>query len=79
MFSARCVKVGLEADVAALKQAGITTLARVAFMSSYTPGSGDDKELIAAFETALGPSSFWLKPFGSRPRLLEVVKPPGEP
>ena len=54
-FSARCVKVGLEeADVAALKRAGITTLARVAFMSSYTPGSGDDKELIAAFETALG-------------------------
>ncbi|CAE7258351.1 unnamed protein product, partial [Symbiodinium natans] len=47
--------VGLEeADVAALKRAGITTLARVAFMSSYTPGSGDDKELIAAFETALG-------------------------
>ena len=55
VFSARCVKVGLEeADVAALKRAGITTLARVAFMSSYTPGSGDDKELIAAFETALG-------------------------
>ena len=55
VFVSRCLKVGLEAaDVDALKRSGITTLAKVAFMSAYTPGSGDDTPLIEAFEAALG-------------------------
>ena len=55
VFVSRCLKVGLDAaDVDALKRSGITTLAKVAFMSAYTPGSGDDTPLIEAFEAALG-------------------------
>ncbi|CAE7915198.1 SLC24A2, partial [Symbiodinium necroappetens] len=47
--------VGLDAkDVEALEKVGVNSLAKVAFMTSYTPGSGDDKDLIAAFESALG-------------------------
>ena len=40
-----------EADVAALI---VTCVAKVAVMTSYTPGSGDDRNLVTAFETALG-------------------------
>ncbi|CAE7408472.1 SLC24A2, partial [Symbiodinium sp. CCMP2456] len=53
----QCFKkyVGLDAkDVEALEKVGVNSLAKVAFMTSYTPGSGDDKDLIAAFESALG-------------------------
>ncbi|CAE7727675.1 SLC24A2, partial [Symbiodinium necroappetens] len=47
-------KVGLaEADITKLKAQGITTLAKVAFCCSYTPGSGDDAELIRALKDAL--------------------------
>ena len=55
VFASRCLKVGLsEADIAKLKEQGITTLAKVAFCCSYTPGSGDDAELIRALKDALG-------------------------
>ena len=55
VFASRCLKVGLsEADIAKLKEQGITTLAKVAFCCSYTPGSGDDSELIRALKDALG-------------------------
>ena len=55
VFVARCLKVGLsETDVAAFKAQGIRTLANVAFMSSYTPGSGDDAALMRAFEKVVG-------------------------
>ncbi|CAE7749479.1 unnamed protein product [Symbiodinium sp. CCMP2592] len=55
VFASRCLKVGLaEADIAKLKAQGITTLAKVAFCCSYTPGSGDDAELIRALKDALG-------------------------
>ncbi|CAE7453070.1 SLC24A2 [Symbiodinium sp. CCMP2456] len=54
VFAARCLKVGLaEADITKLKAQGITTLAKVAFCCSYTPGSGDDAELIRALKDAL--------------------------
>ena len=55
VFKTRCAQVGLDAkDVEALEKVGVNSLAKVAFMTSYTPGSGDDKDLIAAFESALG-------------------------
>ena len=55
VFKTRCSQVGLDAsDMECLVKAGVNSLAKVAFMTSYTPGSGDDKDLIAAFETALG-------------------------
>ncbi|CAE7710295.1 SLC24A2 [Symbiodinium sp. CCMP2592] len=51
----RKLEVGLaSADVEKLEKVGVDSLAKVAFMTSYTPGSGDDKDLIAAFESALG-------------------------
>ncbi|CAE6914886.1 PARP6, partial [Symbiodinium sp. CCMP2456] len=54
----RCRQVGMETgDIEALKRAGVTTLAKVAFLSAYTPGSGDDKALTDAFEAALGTSA----------------------
>ncbi|CAE7523403.1 SLC24A2 [Symbiodinium sp. CCMP2592] len=55
VFKSRCAQVGLaSADVEKLEKVGVDSLAKVAFMTSYTPGSGDDKDLIAAFESALG-------------------------
>ena len=55
VFKIRCSQVGLDAaDMDCLVKAGVNSLAKVAFMTSYTPGSGDDKDLIAAFESALG-------------------------
>ncbi|CAE7721851.1 SLC24A2 [Symbiodinium sp. CCMP2592] len=57
VFKSRCAQVGLaSADVEKLEKVGVNSLAKVAFMTSYTPGSGDDKDLIAAFESALGTS-----------------------
>ena len=54
-FKTRCAQVGLDDDaVEALEKVGVNSLAKVAFMTSYTPGSGEDKDLIAAFESALG-------------------------
>ncbi|CAE7383325.1 SLC24A2 [Symbiodinium sp. CCMP2592] len=51
----RKLEVGLaSADVEKLEKVGVDSLAKGAFMTSYTPGSGDDKDLIAAFESALG-------------------------
>ena len=62
VFASRCLKVGLsEADIAKLKEQGITTLAKVAFCCSYTPGSGDDSELIRALKDALGLNQCWGK------------------
>ncbi|OLQ06982.1 hypothetical protein AK812_SmicGene9645 [Symbiodinium microadriaticum] len=55
VFKTRCAQVGLDDDaVASLEKVGVNSLAKVAFMTSYTPGSGEDKDLIAAFESALG-------------------------
>ena len=55
VFKTRCSQVGLDAsDMECLVKAGVNSLAKVAFMTSYTPGSGEDKDLIAAFETAIG-------------------------
>ncbi|CAE7194532.1 SLC24A2 [Symbiodinium sp. CCMP2592] len=55
VFKPRCAQVGLaSADVERLEKVGVNSLAKVAFMTSYTPGSGDDKDLIAAFESTLG-------------------------
>ena len=55
VFEARCLRVGIDvADVAKLKAAQITSLAKVAFCSSYTPGSGDDTELIEVLKQAIG-------------------------
>ncbi|CAE7763885.1 SLC24A2 [Symbiodinium sp. CCMP2592] len=55
VFKSRCAQVGLaSADVEKLEKVGVNSLAKFAFMTSYTPGSGDDKDLIAAFESALG-------------------------
>ena len=55
VFDARCLRVGIDvADVAKLKAAQITSLAKVAFCSSYTPGSGDDTELIEVLKQAIG-------------------------
>ena len=59
VFEARCLKVGMaQAEIDKLKAQGLTTLAKVAFCCSYTPGSEDDQELIKALDAALGaPSS----------------------
>ena len=55
VFKTRCAQVGLAPeDVEKLEKVGVNSLAKVAFMTSYTPGSGDDKDLISAFEAALG-------------------------
>ena len=55
VFKTRCSQVGLDAaDMDCLVKAGVNSLAKVAFMTSYTPGSGDDEDLIAALESALG-------------------------
>ena len=60
VFVARCLKVGLsETDVAAFKAQGIRTLANVAFMSSYTPGAGDDAALMRVFEKVIGELPPW--------------------
>ena len=66
VFASRCLKVGLsEADIAKLKEQGITTLAKVAFCCSYTPGSGDDSELIRALgvDPVLGQKSAFRRLF----------------
>ena len=58
VFASRCERVGLgEDDVKKLKGQGLTTLAKVAFCCSYTPGSGDDSELIKCLDAALGVAS----------------------
>ena len=55
VFRARCAACGLdEAETESLVAAGLTTLAKVAFCSAYTPGAGDDGSLILALSTALG-------------------------
>eukprot|EP00439_Symbiodinium_sp_Y106_P052356 s6332_g7.t1 len=55
VFKTRCAQVGLASEeVEKLEKVGVNSLAKVAFMTSYTPGSGDDKDLISAFEAALG-------------------------
>ena len=55
VFKIRCSQAGPDAAAMdCLVKAGVNSLAKVAFMTSYTPGSGDDKDLIAAFESALG-------------------------
>ena len=55
VFKTRCAQVGLAPeDVEKLEKVGVNSLAKVAFMTSYTPGSGDDKDLISAFEASLG-------------------------
>ena len=58
VFASRCERVGLgEDEVKKLKAQGLTTLAKVAFCCSYTPGSGDDSELIKCLDAALGTPS----------------------
>ena len=74
-----------ESDVAAFKAEGIATLAAVALMSSYTPGSGDDKALIAAFEKVVGSSMatgqqsafmrLFLEAFALSTHEMKVVRP----
>ena len=55
VFKTRCAQVGLAPeDVEKLKRWASTRSPRWPFMTSYTPGSGDDKDLISAFEASLG-------------------------
>ncbi|CAE7263722.1 unnamed protein product [Symbiodinium sp. CCMP2592] len=56
--SNRCETVGLGGEaLTKLKAAGINTLAKVAFVSSYAPGAASDSELIKVLNEALGKES----------------------
>ncbi|CAE7672319.1 SLC24A2 [Symbiodinium sp. CCMP2592] len=58
VFTNRCETVGLGSEaVTKLKAAGINTLAKVAFVSSYAPGAASDAELIKVLNEALGKES----------------------
>ena len=58
VFTSRCETVGLSSEaVSKLKDAGINTLAKVAFVSSYAPGAASDAELIKVLNEALGKES----------------------
>ena len=58
VFISRCETVGLGGEaVSKLKDAGINTLAKVAFVSSYAPGAASDAELIKVLNEALGKES----------------------
>ena len=58
VFISRCETVGLGSEaVSKLKDAGINTLAKVAFVSSYAPGAASDAELIKVLNEALGKES----------------------
>jgi hypothetical protein len=53
-FTARARAVGLsDADIKSLEQAGVTTLAGMAFFCAYQPGTSDDSVLVSATSTAL--------------------------
>ncbi|CAJ1390222.1 unnamed protein product, partial [Effrenium voratum] len=55
VFRNRCAAVLLASDVVdALVAGGITTLARLAFCSSYVPGSTDEGPLVEAIKKCLG-------------------------
>ena len=58
VFTSRCEAVGLPSEaVTKLKDSGINTLAKVAFVSSYAPGASSDAELIKVLDEALGSPS----------------------
>lgn len=54
-FRARATALGLdEADVQALCNNGVNTLAKYAFSSAYVPGNSDESPFVQAMTTALG-------------------------
>lgn len=54
VFKARCTSVGLSAaELKALCDEGINTMARLAFICGVQPGSSDDKEFVECMKKAL--------------------------
>ena len=54
VFESRIKHAGLSDDIKdKLVAGGIVNMSQLAFISSYTPGSGDETPLIAAFEALL--------------------------
>ena len=54
VFESRIKHAGLSDDIKdKLVAGGIVSMSQLAFISSYTPGSGDETPLIAAFEALL--------------------------
>ena len=55
VLTARALAAGLDVSlVEKIQAAGVTTIAKVAFCSSYLPGSADESPMVEAFKCAIG-------------------------